>query len=662
MAHAPVPTLAPGDAGCASKVLRLTSMVNRATKEEGVNGRWSEAANTAYTPRFRQGHGLLVASVIGVLLALLLGALAASNASASTAYVAIDRATAFGVVTPIDVATNTPGANIAVGQSPTAIAITPDGKTAYVTNGEGDSVTPIDLATNTPGPEIKLGTTAAYIAITPDGKTAYVTTASGQPGHWVIPIDLATNTPGANIEVGPATRGIAISPDGKTAYVVVEGANSVRAIDLATNTPGAEIEVGERMFAIAITPDGKAAYVSQFLAGESVTPIDLATNTPGAAIKVGGEPGAIAITPDGKTAYVTNAASDSVTPIDVATNTPGAEIEVRRDPRGIAITPDGKTAYVANFLDASVTPIDLATNTPGESIFFIGAIGGPHPIAIAFAPSNPGLTPTSLTTSLSGEGKSGASITVKEGAPVTDSATLSGENAAKAAGTITYKLYSDGKCEQEVASAGTVSVSEGKVPDSEAKTLAPGTYYWQAAYSGDVNNGRSTSECGAEIEKVERLEPRCPVNPPKVNVRWHYSANGTSGSWSGTREAKCGQTITMGPQAMEGDLKVSPGVKIKAGYDFTLPGNSKPFGVSFSESKVVFKVRCVSGKAPSEPTFTVPLPNQSYAVTNAYWYPSGNQSSPLVYQAEIAAPPLCGNTGQLRLNEGGTFSTFMTLH
>src|SRR4029077_10063326 len=62
----------------------------------------------------------------------------------------------------------------------------------------------------------------------------------------------------------------------------------------------------------------------------------------------------------------------------------------------------------------------------------------------------------------------------------------------------------------------------------------------------------------------------CSSKPPKVNVRWHYSVNGSSGSWSGTREAKCGQTITMGPQAMEGDLKVSPGAAIKAGYDFTL--------------------------------------------------------------------------------------------
>ena len=37
-------------------------------------------------------------------------------------------------MTPIEVATNTPGAEIKVGVFPAGVAITPDGKTVYVTN------------------------------------------------------------------------------------------------------------------------------------------------------------------------------------------------------------------------------------------------------------------------------------------------------------------------------------------------------------------------------------------------------------------------------------------------------------------------------------------------------------------------------------------------
>ena len=59
-------------------------------------------------------------------------------------------------MTPIDVATSMPGKPIRVGRLPVAIAITPDGKTAYIVNKEGGTVTPIATATNTPGKPIKV--------------------------------------------------------------------------------------------------------------------------------------------------------------------------------------------------------------------------------------------------------------------------------------------------------------------------------------------------------------------------------------------------------------------------------------------------------------------------------------------------------------------------
>ena len=78
-------------------------------------------------------------------------------------------------MTPIDIATNTAGTPIPVGSGPDAIAITPDGKTAYVVDGGAisntnfnGSVTPIDTATNTAGPAIQVGLGPDAIAITPD--------------------------------------------------------------------------------------------------------------------------------------------------------------------------------------------------------------------------------------------------------------------------------------------------------------------------------------------------------------------------------------------------------------------------------------------------------------------------------------------------------------
>ena len=112
-------------------------------------------------------------------------------------------------------------------------------------------------------------------------------------------------------------------------------------------------------------------------------------------------------------------------------------------------------------------------------------------------------TMTSLVTSLSGGGKSGTTITVPQNTPVTDLATLSGTNAATATGTVTYHVYSDRECDQSLRHS-TVTVTDGKVPASDAKTMwNPGTYYWQASYSGDANNKPSASRCGDEIEIVK---------------------------------------------------------------------------------------------------------------------------------------------------------------
>jgi hypothetical protein len=160
------------------------------------------------------------------------------------------------------------------------IAITPDGKTAYVLGVH--TVTPINTATNTPGKPIRLGSNpTALIAITPDGKTAYVGTTG-----TVIPISTATNTPGKPIRIGagvPAEE-MVFTPDSKTAYVANEEGPTGRVIPIstATSTPGKPIRIGVGTV-IAITPDGKTVYAA---AQNKVVPISTATNTPGKPIRL----------------------------------------------------------------------------------------------------------------------------------------------------------------------------------------------------------------------------------------------------------------------------------------------------------------------------------------------------------------------------------------
>jgi YVTN family beta-propeller protein len=108
-----------------------------------------------------------------------------------------------GKVTQVLTATNKTLRPIVAKGVPAAIAITPDGKTAYVIDNKGSNtpgaVIPIRIATNTALPPIQVGVDPDYMEITPDGKTVYV---SNSKSGTVTPIRTATNTALPRIKVG----------------------------------------------------------------------------------------------------------------------------------------------------------------------------------------------------------------------------------------------------------------------------------------------------------------------------------------------------------------------------------------------------------------------------------------------------------------------------
>jgi hypothetical protein len=103
----------------------------------------------------------------------------------------------------------------------------------------------------------------------------------------------------------------------------------------------------------------------------------------------------------------------------------------------------------------------------------------------------------SITTTLS-------ATNVDIGATVHDSATLTGAT-GDAGGTVTYTVYSNDTCTANPQDAGTKTVTNADVPDSDPITFNnAGTFYWQAAYSGDANNDEATSACQSEIVVVNK--------------------------------------------------------------------------------------------------------------------------------------------------------------
>jgi hypothetical protein len=112
-------------------------------------------------------------------------------------------------------------------------------------------------------------------------------------------------------------------------------------------------------------------------------------------------------------------------------------------------------------------------------------------------------TATTLSTTLTGGGQVGASVTVIQGTPVTDSATIAGAGASIATGAVSYSVFADAACKQLAASAGSAAISGGVAgPSTSLSGLAPGKYFWQASYPGDANNHAAASPCGSEVLTV----------------------------------------------------------------------------------------------------------------------------------------------------------------
>jgi YVTN family beta-propeller protein len=119
-------------------------------------------------------------------------------------------------VSVITTATGAVSAPITVGSNPVSVAITPDGKHAYVTNegtnGAGDTVSVITTATGAVSP-ITVGSGPDAVAFTPDGKQAYVTNSgTNGAGDTVSVITTATGAVSAPITVGKVPWAVAICP------------------------------------------------------------------------------------------------------------------------------------------------------------------------------------------------------------------------------------------------------------------------------------------------------------------------------------------------------------------------------------------------------------------------------------------------------------------
>ncbi len=268
-----------------------------------------------------------------------------------------------GTVTIINTVTRSVIQTFTVGGLPTDVAISADGKFAYIPNHDKDTVDIVHLGTAEITDWNLFEPTS--IVLSPDGKYAYV----GHGDSTLIKRITVVRVDGAilegTIELGGfgSVGDLAVSPDGKYLYYPSIGFSSLWVIDPATEIVVDSIElVGAHE--VAVSPDGRLVYVTS---GSNVSVVDATTNTVKHVITVDSSTSDVAVSPDGSRAYVVNFGNGTVSVIDTSTNVEIDTITVGALPSNVAFSPDGTRAYVANG-DGSVSVISLVPVTTVDPI------------------------------------------------------------------------------------------------------------------------------------------------------------------------------------------------------------------------------------------------------------------------------------------------------
>ena len=291
-----------------------------------------------------------------------------------------------------------------VGNGPHEVAVSPDGRTAVVSNygnrDPGSTLTLIDIVgaeslgnmmlvgEEGAGNEQKLRTYLRPHGLTflPDGRHVVVTSESTRR-LLVVDIDrrevirtLPTKQPSLHL--------LALSVDGRTAFGTSPDGGTLNVLDLSADgsSAAAIIATGAGAEGLAISPDGGEVWVCN-RATDSVSIVDSAARTIIAELHTTASPMRVAFTPDGAHALVSCAEAGQLLVFETGTRRLSQTVELSGDnseqssmPVGICVQPDGRFAWVACTRGEFLAVIDLQNF---EFVDRVKARRGPDGMAFA---------------------------------------------------------------------------------------------------------------------------------------------------------------------------------------------------------------------------------------------------------------------------------------
>lgn len=302
-----------------------------------------------------------------------------------------------------DTATNAFATSYSLVSAPTRIVASADGAYVFATHAASGAVSIIDTTTQIVT-TMTAGASASALAVSPDGRTLYVSTA-GSLGAVVQVIDVATRNVVGGIPTPASGSGgdLAITADGSRLFFA-SGAVSV--IDTTTRTVVRAFGTGT--FQVEVSPDGSKAFVSATtgLADGALLLYDMTGVEPVLAGGFSAVVGDLAMTPDGSRVYAVHEGElvfiygvgaffpgRTVIVVDGATGAAMGSIDLgasssnwsdQNTGRAVIVSRDRRHVYVSVPRLAAVAVADVNTNrvTSLTSVFSPGVLGagGPGPV------------------------------------------------------------------------------------------------------------------------------------------------------------------------------------------------------------------------------------------------------------------------------------------
>ncbi len=255
-------------------------------------------------------------------------------------------------------------AKVPTGDGPHEVALSADGKTAFVANygaqTPGNSISVVDIASAKEIRRVDVTPLMRPHGLQVVGGKLYFTS---ETNRVVARYDPATNKVDWLMGTGQNTSHmIAVSPDQKRIYTANIASDSITAFEFQNVPPAGskitQIPVGKQPEAIDLSPDGKEVWTGLNAEG-MVEIVDTAAAKPVAKINNGGRPYRVRFTPDGKQVVCTMIAAKELLIIDASTRKEVRRMKLEGVPLGIAFSADGKTAFITMVEPDAVLKIEL---------------------------------------------------------------------------------------------------------------------------------------------------------------------------------------------------------------------------------------------------------------------------------------------------------------